>query len=1123
MKNINIGLDMGIASVGWAIYDQEGQKFLDRGVKIFNQANSAADRRSNRALRRRYHRQFHRIERFNRLLEKNNINYQQTQDTNLLEKRIKGLTQEISQQEVLNILRFFLKYRGYNPVGNDTRENSYKKEYPNLYACEIQKIIEDETGSYRGLDFPFLMADFLKEIEELLKTQTKYHSFLNEEFLNSYCDILTSRRKFWEGPGGPKKNQLTPFGRYRNKEDLKKFKNDSVYRRYLYEELIKDCSVYVGEKSAPVDSYYAQRFNFLNDMLNLSIKEETLEKIRENNPEIDQKFRKKNKDILGLSMDTINNIQNEILSSNKHFKTILKNETELEITDLTGYRLKPNGDIDITKFKTLKSILNKLLKESKLYLKILNSILINEDQKLSDIESVEKYVENLIYHLTVVPQSNIEEVIHDKFKDITVDELKILKKIKLSGEYHSYSKKALKIYLDLMEKNEMNSSTVERKFPELIKSNVKKHKIDNYFKDSKTIKMSNNLIDDLVASPQVKKSLRKAITVVNDIQKYYSKEKGYNVAYIVVESNKELLSKRAVEDYIKNQVGNETVRKKAEKEYEQNNHGIINKDKFIEKYILLEENNHKCVYCDENITLENMDIEHIIPYSKSQDDSFANKVASCKSCNQDEKGNKTPFQFLSETKFKEMQKRIEKLKLSSQKISNLLFTGDINKYEKRFISRNLRDTSYATKEMKNQLELYQEALKEKRNIDKTFNVLTMPPKITGLVRKTIGDIKDRDNKYHHAYDASICAYYPETNFGKLSNEIQNEPDKYWKENNFRQFISNDVKKVFLPQDIIAQLKIIDYTNTKFNFEVKKSVNTQLFNANVNKVVINENNKQKYQKIDYIDDIYSDNNVKSLEEKLEINKPSSKKLAIKGKDPETFEWLQKIFREYKDKKYTYVYLDETGEEKVKEENIKNPFVHYCAEQNEIDPQDFKISKHGLRPKSKKNKIRPIIKRLSFAIKVTRPVLADKEYKNIKLNNHVMHDSAAQAYTVVYQDINTKKFLFLPMPTFLFDLKTNKLREDYQNNAYYKQLKDELMGTAQVEEIMKIRKGEYLRIVKKKDKKTLEGKFSHYDKSTKVLDFSSLLREGKIIFTPSDLKIEKIPIYGLGRILDQNKDK
>lgn len=67
MKNYNIGLDIGTTSVGWAVVETDNQKVMRKGnkalwgVRLFDEANPAAQRRNFRSARRRYDRRRYRI------------------------------------------------------------------------------------------------------------------------------------------------------------------------------------------------------------------------------------------------------------------------------------------------------------------------------------------------------------------------------------------------------------------------------------------------------------------------------------------------------------------------------------------------------------------------------------------------------------------------------------------------------------------------------------------------------------------------------------------------------------------------------------------------------------------------------------------------------------------------------------------------------------------------------------------------------------------------------------------------------------------------------------------------------------------------------------------------------
>ena len=71
-KKYNIGLDIGTTSVGWAVVEENTQKIMKKGtgnkkcalwgVRLFDSANTAKDRRMARSTRRRYDRRRARIQ-----------------------------------------------------------------------------------------------------------------------------------------------------------------------------------------------------------------------------------------------------------------------------------------------------------------------------------------------------------------------------------------------------------------------------------------------------------------------------------------------------------------------------------------------------------------------------------------------------------------------------------------------------------------------------------------------------------------------------------------------------------------------------------------------------------------------------------------------------------------------------------------------------------------------------------------------------------------------------------------------------------------------------------------------------------------------------------------------------
>lgn len=156
----------------------------------------------------------------------------------------------------------------------------------------------------------------------------------------------------------------------------------------------------------------------------------------------------------------------------------------------------------------------------------------------------------------------------------------------------------------------------------------------------------------------------------------------------------------------------------------------------IQKYKLWEESDHRCFYCGQPVGakefLEGFDVEveHVIPRSLFFDDSFSNKVCSCRKCNA-EKNNRTAYDFMKqkpETEFQAYLERVDSAfqnhKISKTKRDRLLTPEkDI---PTDFIDRQLRESQYISKKS-------QEILKQVCR-----NVWSTSGSVTDFLRHTWG-------------------------------------------------------------------------------------------------------------------------------------------------------------------------------------------------------------------------------------------------------------------------------------------------------------------------------------------------------------------------------------------------
>lgn len=229
--------------------------------------------------------------------------------------------------------------------------------------------------------------------------------------------------------------------------------------------------------------------------------------------------------------------------------------------------------------------------------------------------------------------------------------------------------------------------------------------------------------------------------------------------------------KEKIEKEKKNQ---EKVRKEASSQLESFGMNPENKVDIL-KYQLWKEAGEICPYTGESIGIRKLfsdatEIDHIIPWSTSLDNSFKNKVVCIAESNR-EKAKRTPFQAFgsNKQKFQEIIDRVESSKMSKYKKSRFLLGSPADPHPndtqsmvlKHAAQRLLSDTSFITREAKEMLRLL------------GCDVETVKGSTTAIIRKSWGlnpllqkpdaktgevsDDKNRDDHRHHAIDAVVIA------------------------------------------------------------------------------------------------------------------------------------------------------------------------------------------------------------------------------------------------------------------------------------------------------------------------------------------------------------------------------
>lgn len=212
--------------------------------------------------------------------------------------------------------------------------------------------------------------------------------------------------------------------------------------------------------------------------------------------------------------------------------------------------------------------------------------------------------------------------------------------------------------------------------------------------------------------------------------------------------------------------------------------GDVNGDILL-RYRLWKEQGGRCLYTDTAIAagqfMSNLyQVDHILPWSRFGDDSFNNKTLCLASSNQLKKRN-TPSEWIShggDDAWNTFCARIEGCNdMKGFKKRNYLLRN-AKEAEEKFRSRNLNDTRYAARVLAEAARLFFPR-GERQEKDGTRRVYTRPGALTAALRAAWGieslkkvDGKRIDDARHHALDALTVAAVSEAEVRRLTRSFQ---------------------------------------------------------------------------------------------------------------------------------------------------------------------------------------------------------------------------------------------------------------------------------------------------------------------------------------------------------------
>ena len=839
-EKLVLGLDIGISSLGWAVskintINSKKSDIIDFGVRLWDlpevdKTNDtlASARRNYRSSRRSSSRKNQRIKDLKKFLEKNKIiktselndyleksKIKGNKQLDIFELRLKGLTKKLTPLEFSLVLINLAKRRGYSDkfsaldslTGKDKSEHQNKIDLAHS-ACEkygtpIEAIYNDESfknsrgqllsRNYnlknekgkkiieRDKSHLFIREDYKKEFDKLLEKQSKFYSSLNKKNIGELKNNIVYRQRDFEDGPGPKDKK-----NYKNWEkSLLNAKKSSKHliRKSFIESIGEDPRT--GSKRGHKLSIYYDLFLIINEISKLTSNIKDEKKLKElNNKIIDNYFNLK----LLPNKKGYNNYQNDF-----NYKNIVSLFKELDLVSNkkgdAGYNLK-TSDLFINKlFSTGVKDSTTLFDQEQLkkeFFKLKDKVLNSKD--IDD---------NLI---TIIGNAFYENITQQRLRE----KLSSIKNIKLNIDVNSKKfGESVKII-----QNSKSPMSVSNEFViEAIKVFLdSKEKFGEflYKKDSESI--------DKILEKSWKKSLDKKdfflpindhdmsknATVYRAINQTRKIVKALHSKYIhfdsiTIEVSRDLYNDSNERDLITSiNKYNQKQRQEAIDFINENNSRVTEPN--IERYQLWKMQKGKDLYSNKEINAKDIfspkyQVDHIIPYSKHNDNSKKNKVLTSIDINQ-KKLNTTGMKYVESTDDKKIidtynkfintllnaskpksKEKIYEYKLKRSWAYNLM-TKNIKDNSKDFDSNNINDNRYITKyftkwiktELKNYNEyLYKHILKQKEL--KETKVVNIQGSVTSQLRRNwlFNSSWGLDEKvrnitpYHHSVDAIIIS------------------------------------------------------------------------------------------------------------------------------------------------------------------------------------------------------------------------------------------------------------------------------------------------------------------------------------------------------------------------------
>lgn len=740
MQKRIFGFDLGIASIGWAVVDFDKEyfneetgeiiegKIIKSGVRCFSVAENPKDgsslampRRLKRLARRTCRRKARRMKSIRNMFVAKGLASNEDELNELCTKqiggdvwnlRVRALSEELNREELLRVLLHMAKHRGFKSYRKAVEENDKDsgailkaiKENKALLTPEktLAQIIVEKAGAAGK------KRNCTKKNEKGQDVTIYNNSIPRDEIERELKLIYEKQRK---------------YGIFT--EDLYNDFSKIAFRHRpigSVGKMVGDCRFEINEPRAPKNAPSAELFVALTKINNMSLNDNG--QIRTPTDEEREKIIELLKNTKTVKYKTL---ASKVFPDGIKFRDINYNQTIKTSKDGTSKEINPEDVVfyEMKGWHQLKSVF-----------------------PLDRWNELQNYISLLDKVVNVIACEKNDEAIANELQKLGIDhqDIEIFKKCTFD-KFLNLSLKALYKIIPFMAQGltyDKACAQVGYDFKGDINALVKK----------KGILLEAISQDKLTNVPVVNRTIAQFRKVYNAMVRQYGVPDQINI-----ETSRELKKSHDEREKIKKKITeNENERKLSAEELQSNN--IKGNATNILKYRLYKEQDCKCIYSGQVIDLNRLDeigyldVDHILPYSRSLDNSYNNKVL-CLSSENRKKGNKTPYEYIKNPEEWENFEARVKLLHNKNKENNLL-NKSFHDRELEFKERNANDNSYISRYIRKYCEDGIDFSSSQWNIKN--RVQARSGFLTDYLRHCWGLHKDRDeNDCHHAQDAIVIA------------------------------------------------------------------------------------------------------------------------------------------------------------------------------------------------------------------------------------------------------------------------------------------------------------------------------------------------------------------------------